>query len=472
MKKLILIIFLISNIICFSQETLVNHINQNIKGGDIFSINDELASEKYEGRLSGTTGFDLAADYVANIFKEYKISPILNYKQSFPLNYTKTYEASLELFFNNNTSLKCQYYRDFAPMSFCGSGNLESEIVFAGYGISAPEYGYDDFKDIDVKGKVVMIIKGCPKAKNGEDWSKYDSHRFRTKNTREHGASGLIYVYTDEPGANPNGDFIKDFPIVEFRKSLADSIFSNYNLNTNNLKVLLNQRKNISFKLDIKCKLGVKSENFDSKGYNVIGYIEGSDSLLKNEFIVIGAHLDHCGKWPILISGADDNASGSATVIEIAKCLSLLPEKPKRSIAFILFGGEEMGMLGSDYFIKNIPKKMTKINYMINLDMIGVGPDMFVKRLHNYKNIEDLFIKSKDIFSLKCGIEGSKEDAISYGGDDFYFLQNNIPSITFFSTGGKRNGYHTPGDNIYWITPKIMEDIAKIITYTSYNLAN
>ncbi|MCU0285912.1 MAG: M20/M25/M40 family metallo-hydrolase [Acidobacteria bacterium] len=481
-KKIIFLVLLISFLWLISgvsgESEFINHLDKTIKSAYIFTLVETFSSPQCEGRLSGTAGYDKAVQISIDQFKKFGIQPIYENKtftQSFPITYTKVYESKLVVHVKNKEGieevLQCEYFKDYYPLNFSGSGKLSGNIVFAGYGVTAPEFDYDDYKGIDVKNKIVMIIKGVPKEKEDEDWSAYDEHRFRTKNALKHGASGLLYIYAGR--GNPNGDYLPDFPMLSIEEKIADKIFEKYGKNVKTLTGQLNQRQNVSFVTDVNAEIMVKSENFQGTGVNVIGYIPGADELLRNEFIVIGAHLDHCGMWPQLTPGADDNASGSAALLSIAGALSSSKYKPKRSVLFILFAGEEMGLLGSKYFVSHLPGKVKKINFVFNMDMIGAGPNVFIARLKNYPEVEKILVETPRKLNLCCQVKGNEAGKKSRGGADHApFVEKGIPAVSIFSTDGQHHGYHTNDDTIYWITPKIIEDIAKIVSYTTMRLAS
>ncbi|NIM15024.1 MAG: M20/M25/M40 family metallo-hydrolase [Candidatus Aminicenantes bacterium] len=463
-----------------ADKELIHHLTQTINAGEIFALIDELSSEPYQGRLTGTEGYNKAARFAADYFEKYGILTVFNdYMQSFPISYTKVYESTLKIYIEDREGkeevIEGVYFKNYYPLNFSGSGDVKGEIVFAGYGMTAPEFGVDDYKGIDVKGKIVMVIKGVPKAKEGENWQKYDDHRFRTKNARDHGAAGFIYIYDDR--ANPNGNYLEGFPMVSITTELADKLLAANNLNTKQLKEALNARKNEgknhSYATGITAHITINSENFQGMARNVVGYIPGSDPVLKDEYIVIGSHLDHCGMWPILTPGADDNASGSAAVLTAARALATYKQKPRRSVLFILFAGEEVRLLGSSYFVSHLPSQIKKIKFVINMDMVGAGPDMFILRLKNYPEFQQLMEKASILFDLKSVIKGNKvTKPRGTGADHAPFVVKGIPAVSVFSSSGDHHGYHTNTDTIYWITPKITEDIVRIVSYTAFLLAD
>lgn len=478
-QKIFVLILMVVGVLLYADDSsLITHLNQTVKASDIFELVETLALPEYEGRLTGTDGYNKAVRLAADCFKRHGVRPVNGdgtYTQSFPVNYTKVHESTLTLHLKNDKEkkgiIKCRYFKDFYPLGFSGSGDVKGKVVFAGYGVTAPEFGYDDYKGIDVKGKIVMIIKGVPKKKKGEDWLPYNRHRSRTKNARDHGASALIYIHA--AGGNPNGIYLENFPMVSIEKNVADRMLKQHGKDVESLTEQLNQRKNVSFKTDITAHVFVKSENFDGTAHNVVGYIPGSDDSLKDEFVVMGAHLDHCGMWPALTPGADDNGSGSAVVMTIAKALGTYEHKPKRSLLFILFAGEEMGLLGSNYFASHPPGIVKKIKFVFNIDMVGAGPDMFVMRLKNYPKIEKIITAVPGKFGLPCQVKGNKVTGKRRPvADHSPFVEKGIPAVSVFSHNGRHHGYHKNGDTIYWITPRIMEDIAKVIAYTSMEIAD
>jgi Zn-dependent M28 family amino/carboxypeptidase len=261
--------------------------------------------------------------------------------------------------------------------------------------------------------------------------------------------------------------------MLSIDEKLADRLLKKYGKDTKTLRKQLDKREKVSFVTDIEAEVMVRSENFQGTALNVVGYIPGTDERLKHEFIVIGAHLDHCGMWPVLTPGADDNASGSAAVMAVAKALGTCEYRPKRSLLFILFAGEEMGLLGSTYFVSHLPAKIKKIKFVFNMDMVGAGPDVFILRLKNYPEVETVIREAREKLKLNCKIKGNKVTRRGRDGADHApFVKKGIPAVSIFSSGGKHHGYHTDEDTIYWITPKITEDIAKIVAYSSMTIDN
>jgi Zn-dependent M28 family amino/carboxypeptidase len=237
-------------------------------------------------------------------------------------------------------------------------------------------------------------------------------------------------------------------------------------------KSLTTYKRPISFPLQTKIRLMVASRHFpNAVGANVIGYVEGSDPELRKECVVIGGHLDHCGRhMGLLFAGADDNASGSATVMEIARAYASLARKPKRSVAFVLFGGEELGLQGSTYFVSHVPAALEKVAGMFNYDMTGEGDGLWgavSAEPAEFKKAIDEADKSVGIIR-GLGVIRS----VGVRGSDFApFFQKGIPSANFGSNG-PHIAYHQTGDTIFRINPEIMAEAAKVSFLASYLWAN
>jgi Zn-dependent M28 family amino/carboxypeptidase len=201
---------------------------------------------------------------------------------------------------------------------------------------------------------------------------------------------------------------------------------------------------------------------------NVVGMIEGSDNKLKNEYVILGAHLDHVGSQAgLLFPGANDNASGSAAVLELAKAFVKGGVKPKRSVVFVLFAGEEQGLNGSKYFVDNWKKGYNKITAMINLDCVGYGDSI---QVGNGKSVPDLWKIAKDLDEISFNSMISRTWA-GGGADATPFFENGIPCLYFVTT----NSYdylHLPGDKEETLNPDLFEKVVKLALLTAVEVAN
>ncbi|MEW5901774.1 MAG: M20/M25/M40 family metallo-hydrolase [Acidobacteriota bacterium] len=442
-----------------------------------------LASAKFAGRLTGHEGYTAAARWAASKFKAWGLKPLSRedgYLQPFPSPYVIVDKAEMSLLFEEQAEgakeptpkeVKLQPEKEFLPLLFTDSGDRTADLVFAGWGISAPDLGYDDYAGLDVKGKFVLCFRGTPDPADRR-FETHDHHRFRMKTAKDRGALGIIYIY-DEIASNPNGDWIEGFTPAEVSARVADIIFKERNVSSADLrKDLVTYKRPISFPLLVKVHLRVEARPFPRGiGYNVVGLVEGSDPTLRRECLIIGGHFDHNGlHMGLLFPGADDNASGSAAVMEIAEAFSRLGRKPKRSVVFVLFGGEEMGLLGSEYFAAHLPRGFDRVDTMFNFDMVGEGDKAGI----GY---------SADFPELKDALEAADRQVKTLGGSypikgvgvrssDFApFHLKGIPCVSFHSNGPHLY-YHQTGDTIYRINPDIMADVARLAFLSAHARAD
>lgn len=445
-----------------------------INPSDVYSYCKKISSDEFKGRLTGDEGYTKAANWAGSKFEEWNLKPVEEqngYLQSYSAPYSKIISAEMTLTLPENDTLKLQTANDFLPLGYCDKGEYDTKIVFAGWGISAPELSYDDYANIDVKGKVVMCFRGVPE-KNDTSFTEHDQHRHRMKIAHEKGALGLLYIYSIVQ-ANPNGDWIKGFMPSEISEKVADKILAEHNYTSASLKEkLLEEKKPHSFTLSTSINLKVDAEYFPNGiGYNIAGYVEGSDPELKNECVIIGGHYDHCGEIAgHIFNGANDNASGSAVVMAIAEAYSKLEVKPKRSVIFVLFGGEEKGLRGSNFFAENIPSQFTKVDAMFNFDMVGEGDATNFGCSLQDPRIKDVLLEAdKQVGTLRQFFEIKNVGVRSSDFAPFYLKG---ASVAAFFSNGPHVYYHETGDTIYRINPDMLADITKVGLLSSYYWAD
>jgi len=451
----------------------------SIQPMDPYNYCKKLASPEFAGRLTGHEGYTAAATWAAEKFRQWGLKPIRpdqGYLQAYPSPYTLIDAASMSLFHvkketESAVEIPLTAGSDFLPLLFSDSGYNRAGMVFAGWAISAPELGYDDYAGIDVAGKFILCFRGAP----GPDpvkFEKYDHHRHRMATAKERGALGIFYIYP-EAIANPNGDWIPGFTPAMITEKIADKIFEEKNITCADLKkALTTYNRPLSFPLHSEMHFAVQSRHFpDATGYNVIGYVEGSDPQLKHECLVYGAHLDHCGlHMNMLFAGANDNGSGSAVVMEIAEAFAQLETKPKRSVAFVLFGGEEAGLVGSSYFVAHVPTHFKKLDSMFNFDMVGPGDGSscgYSAAAVGFKEI--LQQADRNVHTL----QGTWEiKHVGVRSSDFApFFWSGVACASFYSNGPHLH-YHKTGDTIYRINPDMLADISRLAFLTGFFWAN
>jgi hypothetical protein len=481
--------FILSGLLLFSalgltagpapDKNLVRAV-QSINACDVYSFCKTLALPEFAGRLTGSEGYTKAARWAAAKFKEWGLKPINageGYLQAYPSPYTIVDKASLTLLLPEGKPAadKKQTFKeavlepdkDFLPLLYTDSGQAEAEVVFAGWGISAPELGYDDYAGLDVRGKFILCFRGTPDHQDLR-YETYDQHRTRMKFARDKGALGIIYIYP-EVNANPNGDWLQGFTPAVISERAADMLFKEKGVTCADLsKSMAALKRPLSFPLGSRVRYNVESRHFPKAvGYNIMGYVEGSDPILKKECVIYGGHFDHCGRHlGFLYPGADDNASGSATVMGIGRAFTTMSPRPKRSVVVVLFGGEELGLQGSAYFAEHIPPQFAKVAAMFNFDMTGEGDGAWCGVSAEPAAFQQT-IEEADKASTR--LKGTRVIRnIGVRSSDFapFFLKG-IPCASLGSTG-PHLAYHEVGDTIYRINPDIMADIAKLSVAAGY----
>lgn len=440
--------------------------NHDITAQEIQHHIDFLASDDLKGRLSGSKEIYIAAVYIKDEFESYHLKPL--FKDSYFQEYEFIFDVKLtkknSLSFNiDNKKERLELYKDYIPTTFSGKNKFNAELVFAGYGISAPKLNYDDYAKIDVKGKVVIVMRNTPEYdKPHSEFDKFASMRFKANLAKEKGALGIIFVngFLPKDSADNLVKFrydraagFKDFPVVQVKRSFVDKLFNSHSVDFAKYQQMMKDSLKPASLEFTNAKVNIETEVEEIKGIdrNVAGFLEGNDDSLKNEYIVIGAHYDHLGMGiegslykgtePEIHHGADDNASGTAGVMELAEKFASVKDHLKRSIIFVTFSGEELGLIGSDYFVNHLPIPTDKIDAMINLDMIGRLRDkeLTVYGTGTSSSWKDILLnKNTYYFKIASNEEG-------FGPSDHSsFYGKGIPILFFFT--GVHEDYHRPSD--------------------------
>lgn len=422
-----------------------------------------LASDELEGRRSGTPGCEKAANYISDQFKKYGLKPSNGngYLQPFDFIAGVRYGegSSLKAQVDSNT-LEFRLGEDYHPLNFSSSSAVSGELVLAGYGISASSIGYDDYAKIDVKDKIVMVLPFSPEGTNLQGrFGQFLAIRRKAHTARERGARAILFVseadnLNDAP-RRPDNDYT-DAGIVAIRISrrAANELLKS-TAKTVQALTQSGSEKGVGESFVVAGpKLSVKAElTRESKAtHNVIGIVEGSDERLKGEFVVIGAHYDHLGTGGHgslagdskgIHYGADDNASGVAGLLELARVFAANRGQLRRSIVFAAFSGEEEGLLGSSYYVNKQPLfPIERTVAMLNMDMIGrMRQDNLavfgIGTSPQWKTIVEELNKTRG-FVLKLNEDG-------FGPSDHSsFYAKDIPVLHFFT--GVHDDYHKPTD--------------------------
>lgn len=440
-----------------------------------------LSSPDFDGRLSGSDGYNKAAEFVANKFSELGLIPAGegNYFQYFDIEYNKINSPAIFKTIIDGDTTDHELGRDFVLRGFTGSNKFTLPVVFCGYGLSRSDLGYDDYAGIDARNKIVLVFKQNPGWKiNDKDWGT-NYPREKSLVAKKFGARGILFVsLPNDKKPQPligsvlhgEGDQPVDFPQLQISIDAADKLLSRTGLTLSDYQKMIDVKKSpASSAPGTKVFLEINAEySKEAKTMNVIGMIEGSDPVLKNEFLIIGAHLDHVGSQAgLLFPGANDNASGSAAVIEIANAFVKGGVKPKRSVIFVSFAGEEQGLNGSKYFVNNKITGDKNIIAMINLDCVGYGDSIQVGNGQSAPKFWNI-AKEIDQTSFKSMVERTWSGG---GADATPFYDKGIPCLYFVTT----NSYdylHLPGDKVETLNPVLFEKVVKLAYLTAAEVAN
>lgn len=430
----------------------------------------ELSSPEFEGRLTGTAGYALAARYSAERFRKAGVQPGGSegtFFQPFVVEANEvTAPAMLVIEHDGWRDPPFRFGRDFVNRGFTGSGHIENaQVVFVGYGLVDEEKGWDDYAGIDARDRVALMFMGTPSGTG--DWGEKSRPRFKATIARRHGVTAILLI--DDPGENALspigsvyhgdvGEHQADIPQLSIRNSIADDLL--YGLP--HTAVSLRQQINSTgqpFSTSLKTRVTIKSTARyvpEAVTWNVVGYIEGSDPTVSDEYVVVGAHLDHVGNQSgVLFAGAQDNASGSVMVLAMAEAMSKSPVKPRRSVFFVLFAGEELFLAGSDYFASNPPWPIAKAVGMINLDMVGTGPELRMDGGATTPAFQQMAIEADRLYGGFNLADQNPTPAVPGASDHSAFINAGIPTIYLHSRGAPGRA-HTP------------EDVASTIDYDAF----
>ncbi|MBN1996436.1 M20/M25/M40 family metallo-hydrolase [candidate division KSB1 bacterium] len=432
--------------------------------GELYDHVSFLAADDLEGRFPGTRGGNLAADYIRDQFE--KIGLKLygdNGYQMFQVTTSTTLGDKNSLQIDQKELVLNQ---DFVPLSFSANTTLSEKGVFVGYGfdIDHDSLRWNDYEDMDVSGKWAVILNGAPDIE-GDFNAVFDIYDQRKKAliARDFGAGGVIFVSGEQYQSDDEllahlydrsvGN--EGLAIIHMKRSILEQILPD-SVTLAGLEDYFQQKKSPhSFTLHHRITAETDVQKNLSDTQNVLGFLPGFDAALKNQIIVIGAHYDHLGyggpgsgsRVPDTLAihnGADDNASGVAAMLEIAEKLYAERTALKRSVLFIAFAAEEMGLLGSKYYTQNPPAGLADMQYMINLDMIGRMTDssLAVAGTGTAEGFQEIVEKKAQSFHIHPNLSPE-----GYGPSDYSaFYATNIPVLSFMTD--IHQDYHTPEDDI------------------------
>ena len=462
-----------------------------------------LADDLLYGRQPGTDGYDIAANYVASQFRQMGLSPAgadNGYFQQVPLRRAFLVPGSAELaYLRGDASTPLVFAEDFymGPDLERTASELDAGLVFVGYGIDAPELAYNDYANLDVDGKAVVMFAGQPHDFPSEEGAHFASTEEKTRAAVRHGAVGILMIHTPRAAKRYDWDRIRsrvgtpsmgwinskgrvqgEFEQIRAAAMLRDTsagmLFENA---PSDLKTLLENDDNAvaltGFDLEGSIRMRQRSAHQDISSPNVVAVLPGSDPLLANEYVAYSAHLDHIGELPPgdveephkdrINNGALDNASGISVLLETAR-LFAEDRSSRRSILFVAVTAEEKGLVGSEYFAMNPTVPATSIVSNVNLDMPLLLYDFgdVIAFGAEHSSLGETVKAAAESYGIELSPDPFPEQNIFVRSDHYRFVQQGIPSV-FLVTGMKsRDGavdtrpifegflqkhYHKPSDD-------------------------
>lgn len=422
-----------------------------------------LASDELKGRKSGEPGDLMAAEFIRKKFENAGLK--LMYDNGFQYFNLVT---SAELGLGNKLTVNLTQFeveKSFLPYAFSANKTVTAEVVFAGYGLEVDRdtLQWNDYKNVDVSGKWVLVLQGDPDLENPQSpYIEFSSERSKALFAADKNAAGLILVAgkkfseTDQLTSlifDKNSSRY-DIPVIQVTREVADLILANRNTTIEKLENEIDSlNQSVNLRLNSTVTVTVNVNQKETKTQNVVAVLPGTDRNLKEEYVVVGAHYDHLGMGGsgsgsrsvdtiAVHNGADDNASGVASVIQLAEKLAS-EKKNKRSIIFVAFGAEEMGLVGSKAFTNKPPVETENMVAMFNFDMVGrldsTSNGLSIGGTQTSKETEALLNDLNTGFELAFSPEG-----VGPSDHASFYLQN-IP--VFFISTGAHSDYHTPFDD-------------------------
>jgi hypothetical protein len=529
MKKIAisLLVIILMTLISFSVSAQKNSGGVNsITSSDLESYLSFLASPLLKGRKNGEEGLDLAAGYIASQAKKIGLKPANGNSYLQPYTVVKksfdpenTFIQVTEI--GKNPVLIKEPLYQLIPMG-AGDFELEGDVVFAGYGINAAKYKYNDFDSLETAGKILLIMDRAPLTPDGkkclfeeQQWLTMMGLQMKIQMLMFTKAKAILIVadpksgfssvedtYPGQVGYMNSSITLKgqksqmfEFPgmpkFIFVHRKVADDLLNGTGKNLTELQNIIdNELKPHSFPIKGKqIKITEVSVAEEKNLPNVAGLIEGSDPVLKNEIVIFSCHMDHIGaEGGKINTGADDDASGCVALLEMAEAFQTLPKKPLRSVLFLWVSGEEVGLFGSQSYVNNPLFPLDKTVADLNMDMIGrVKSDADTSKNNPMTGPNSVFVitdnQSKELMSIANEVSKKTKLTLDYSlsgrthplqlftrSDHYNFVKKDIP-ILFFTTG-LHTTYHTPGDVMEKIDFKKMELVTKTMFLIGYQVAN
>ncbi len=486
MKKLIFFIPLLTLLACNSGNK-VNDASDSITKERLMSHVEVLASDDFLGRATGTEGEEKAMNYLVNELKELGATSGVedgSYVQPFPLVGQKTSNHQMRISRSGRSSLNPTFFEDFVawPSDEATKVDIQNaELVYVGYGIQAPEENWDDFKEEDVSGKILVIKNNDPEYDDdmfgGRARLFYGRYTYKYEKAKEMGALGAIIIHTTETAGygwsvvsngwsrerfNVKGSGGEESQTKVSAWMTYDASNAMFNLAGLDIDEMLDAADSPDFEpvplSGVRLNISLDAEYRDINAKNVLGVIEGSDPELKDEYLVLTAHYDHLGitasvDGDSLNNGAEDNAAGVSALLEMMKAYKTIQPELKRSVLGLIVSAEEVGLLGSKYWAENPTVPPGKVTANINLDGMNVygETDDVVIIGYGRNSVADLVVEEASKLGRTVKPDPRPEQGIFYRSDHFNMAKVGIPAI-FPNPGNefidKENGYAEIVDSV------------------------
>jgi hypothetical protein len=480
-----------------AQDTLAKRYASMIDAALISKHVRVLASDSLEGRETAKPGMEKAARYVAGEFRNMGLPPLANgtYYQEVP--FIKILPGWMTI----DGRRRYNDIQEFYSTQAVGSVSINAaEIVFAGFGITDSASGWNDLKGVDASGKVVMILEGEPKDKKGNPLAGKTEHsrESRIENLKQQNPKAILLVRRDYEDRRErvskwisSGVLTLDdpaeygkAPLITISPAMANEMLKSKKLTIESYEAKVASRKKPQHVV-ITDSLFIKGKQTTTHCYNVLGYVEGTD--LKNELVIITAHLDHLGmRNGDIYYGADDDGSGCASVLAMANAMAQAKKDgqgPRRSVLFMTFTGEEKGLFGSEYYVEHPVFPLSNTIANLNIDMIGRvdtvnGPATdYVYVIGANRTSDTLHAVNERMNAAYSGLkldykynDPSEKLRLYYRSDHYNFIKKQVPSIFFFT--GLHPDYHKPTDTADKIDYEKTARIARHIFHTAWELSH
>lgn len=445
---------------------------------DMMEMLKKLSDDSMQGRLGGQPGGIMAAEYIVGQLKSWGIQPAGEngtWYQKFPLKDKFLVKPGLSFSIDRGNDQQSFFYQernmDWGVIDFSGSGRVDAEIVFVGYGLYAPDKGYNDYEGVDVKGKVVIFCHDYPTMAT-DKMEAEASLEARLAAARKLGAAAVILFAT--PGnawqqpplyypmvSLEKSAYQKDLPIIGISQKILSYMFDDRGQDpAGTLKEIDKAKKPNSFPIGVKTSLNVQTEYLENRnGMSVLGKIPGTDGKLKNEYVIFSAHQDHLGVGPDgkVFNGADDNGSGTVSVLEAARVMMSTGFKPKRTVIFALWQGEEEGLVGSSYYTNHPIYSLEKTVANINLDCNGLGNAVQMGGVYYSSEVWKYLQQN-----LGKSLEGVVNSGAGGGSDHISFHLKGVPAFHIVTFGEEGGRIHHPRDDWDMINADILEKSFKL----------